>query len=94
MVPYFVVFLYVMEEINHVRNLRLLWFLSRYAHSKPRRCGVIPQQRFRAYARTLRLITKMWTHDENFVEIYFSVEPPKVAENFKNGLEISSTATC
>jgi hypothetical protein len=32
----------------------------------------------------------MWTHDENFVEIYFSVEPPKVAQNLKNGPELSS----
>ena len=35
----------------------------------------------------------MWTHDGNFVEIYFSVEPPKVAENLQNGPEISSR-TC
>jgi hypothetical protein len=32
----------------------------------------------------------MWTHDGNFVEIYFSVEPPQVAENLQNGPEISS----
>jgi hypothetical protein len=32
----------------------------------------------------------MWTHDGNFVEIYFSVEPPKVAEMAENGPEISS----
>jgi hypothetical protein len=32
----------------------------------------------------------MWTHDGNFVEIYFSVEPPKVAKMAENGPENSS----